>query len=118
MSRFNKLWAAIAGAVVMAAYGFYDDQILTGDEKIQLVSAAVGAFLVWQTTNGPVGKLWYYAKALAYGVTAVLAALMTTLPNGLTNQEWITLAIAFLAGAGVLGLRNKPEPVKGDVVVH
>lgn len=122
LGRFKKLYAAIAGAVIMAAYGFYDDQILTGNEKIQIVSAAVGAFLVWVTANGPVGSFWRYAKAAAYGVTAVLATLMTTLPGGLTNQEWIALLIAFGTGAGILSLKNKPEPPREEapeeVIVH
>lgn len=122
LGRFKKLYVGIAGALLMAAYGFYDDQILTGNEKIQIVSAGVGAFLVWITANGPVGTFWRYAKAAAYGVTAVLAALMTTLPDGLTNQEKITLLIAFGTGAGILSLKNKPEPPREEapeeVIVH
>lgn len=118
MSRFNKLWAAIAGAVAMAAYGFLEDNHLTNIEYVQTLAAAVGAYLVWQTVNGPAGTFWYYAKGVAYGLSAVLTALVTTLPDGLTVQDKVSLAIAFLSGTGVLALRNKPEPVKGDVVVH
>lgn len=122
LGRFSKLYAAIAGAVAMAAYGFYDDQILTDIEKIQILSAAVGAFLVWITANGPVGTFWRYAKTVAYGVTAVLALLVTSLPGGLDNQEKVALGIAFLAGIGVLSLKNDPEPPRPEapeeVIVH
>lgn len=122
LGRFNKLYAAIAGAVAMAAYGFYDDQILTDVEKIQILSAAVGAFLVWITANGPVGTFWRYAKTVAYGVSAVLALLVTSLPSGLDNQEKVALGIAFLAGIGVLSLKNDPEPPRPEapeeVIVH
>lgn len=122
LGRFSKLYAAIAGAVVMTAYGFYDDQILTDVEKIRILSAAVGAFLVWITANGPVGTFWRYAKTVAYGVTAVLALLVTSLPGGLDNQEKVALGIAFLAGIGVLSLKNDPEPPRPEapeeVIVH
>lgn len=122
LGRFKKLYAAIASAVIMAAYGFYDDQILTGNEKIQIVSAAVAAFLVWITANGPEGTFWRYAKAAAYGATAVLATLLTTAPGGVHGREWIALAISFGTGAGILSLRNNPEPPREEapeeVIVH
>lgn len=110
MSRFKTLWVAVLGAAAMTAYGFLDDQHLTNVETVQVVSAAVGAFLVWLTTNGPEGTAWRHAKALAYGASAVLATLVTTLPNGVTTaREVVALVIAFATGAGVLSLRNKPQ---------
>lgn len=93
----------------MTATQFLDDNVLTGTEKVQVASAVVAAFLVWLTANGPKGTIWYYAKTLAYGSTALLATLLTTLPDGITTQEKLALAIAFLTGAGVLGVRNEPE---------
>lgn len=122
LGRFNKLYVAVAGAVAMAAYGFYDDQTLSDVEKIQVLSAGVGAFLVWITANGPVGTFWRYAKTVAYGVSAVLALLVTSLPDGLTNQEKVALVIAFATGAGILSLKNNPEPPRPEapeeVIVH
>lgn len=122
LGRFKKLYAAVAGAAVMTAYGFYDDQTLSGIEQIQVLNAAVAAFLVWITANGPVGTFWRYAKSMAYGVVAVLALLVTSLPGGLDNQEKVALGIAFLTGIGVLSLKNKPEPPREEapeeVIVH
>lgn len=110
---YKKLIVAVVGAVVMTGYQFLDDNALTGNEKIQVASAAVGAFLVWQTANGPKGRVWNYAKATAFGVTALLATLMTTLPNGVTTtQEVVALAISFLTGAGVLAARNDSDTVE------
>lgn len=112
MKRFKKLGAAVVGAVLMTAYGYWGDQSFTTYEIIQTVSAGVGAFLVWLTANGPAGSAWEYAKTLAYGVSAVLATLLTTLPGGLSGQDKIALVIAFGTTTGVLSLRNDPEPVK------
>lgn len=106
---YKKLFAAVVGAGVMTAYQYLDDDRLVGTEQIQVAAAIVAAFLVWQTANGPKGRFWHYAKASAYGVTALLATLMTTLPAGLATQEKWALVISFLTGAGVLGLRNSPE---------
>jgi hypothetical protein len=108
--RYWKLAVAIAGAVIMALY-----QATTGDdrldlaEKIMVVSAGVGAFLVWLTANGPVGTAWRYAKAIAYGVTAVLATLLLVVADQkIVAHEWWELAIAFGTGAGVLVISGAP----------
>lgn len=105
LGPYGKLIAAIFGAVILYLY-----EATTGDAKldvydvIQVASAAVGAFLVWLQANGPTGSAWHYAKTIAYGVTAVLATLLVTLPGGLTGHEAIELVIVFVTGAGVLTL--------------
>lgn len=106
---YAKFLVAVGGAAVMTAYQFLDDNALTGTEKTQVASVAVAAFLVWLTANGPKGTVWAYAKTLAYGSTALLGTLLTVLPDGISTQEKVALAIAFLTGAGVLGVRNEPE---------
>lgn len=52
-----------------------------------------------------------YAKALVGALTAGLGAYATALDDGITTQEWVTVAIAALAGGGfVFGVPNKdPE---------
>lgn len=109
---YRKLIWAVVGGVVLTAQQYYVDGILSGDDWLRVGSAAVGAFLVWHTSEGPVGVLWQRAKAVAYGLTAVLAVAYTTLPGGLTTPEKVALAVAFLTGAGVLGAKNDPEPVE------
>lgn len=111
-SAYRKLLVAVVGAVLLAVQQFYVDGDLSGNDWIQVGSAAVGAYLVWQTVEGPRGTLWSRAKAVAYGLTAVLANVGAAVPGGLSGQEKLALLITFLTGAGVLALKNKPEPVK------
>lgn len=106
---YKKLLVAVIGAAVMAAYGYFDDSIITNLEWVQIASAGVGAYLVWLTANGPVGSFWRYSKTIAYSLTAVLAVLYTTLPDGLTSNEWFTIAIAGLTALGILATPNAPE---------
>lgn len=109
---YKKLLWSVVGGVVLTVQQYYADGNLSGNDWIQVGSAAVGAYLVWQTAEGPTGTLWSRAKAVAYGLTAVLANLYAVLPGGLTGQEKLALAISFLTGAGILAASNDPEPVK------
>lgn len=51
-----------------------------------------------------------YAKAVAGGLAAGVAALTPALADGtVTGAEWLTIAIAVLAGAGIIAVvPNKP----------
>lgn len=109
---YRKLLVAVVGGALLAAQQYYADGSLSGNDWLQVGSAAVGAFLVWHTSEGPVGAFWTRAKAVAYGLTAVLANLYVVLPGGLAGQEKLALLITFLTGAGVLAAKNDPEPVE------
>ena len=105
LGPYGKLIAATFGAVIMYLYQATSEPgPLDVYDWIQVGSAAVGAFLVWLQANGPVGTAWHYAKTIAYGATAVLATLLTALPDGLTAHEAIELVIVFATGVGVLTL--------------
>lgn len=105
---YNKLLVSVAGAMIMLAYQYFDDAHLTNVEWVQVLSAGVAAFLVWLTANGPKGTFWNYAKTAAFGVTALLATLLTVLPDGMNSHDWFTLAISLLTGLGVFGVSGAP----------
>lgn len=109
---YRQLLVAVGGGVLLALQQYYVDGTLSGNDWIQVGSAAIGAYLVWQTAEGPTGTFWSRAKAVAYGLTAVLANLYVVLPGGLAGQEKLALLITFLTGAGVLVAKNNPKPVE------
>jgi hypothetical protein len=118
LGPYGKLIAAIFGAVIMYLYQATSEPgPLDVYDWIQTGSAAVGAFLVWIVANGPKGSAWHYAKTIALGVTAVLATLIVTLPNGVTAHEAIELLISFATGVGVLTLGRTAEfaPISSTV---
>lgn len=112
VTPYKKVIVAVIGGALLTLQQLYVDGDLSGNDWIQVGSAAVGAYLVWQTTEGPKGSWWSRAKAVAYGLTAVLGNLYVALPGGLSGQEKLALVITFLTGMGVLALKNDPEPVE------
>jgi hypothetical protein len=103
---YAQLWAAIGGTVVMFAFSLFNDEDgLTSLDGVKIANMAVGAYLVWQTTNGPIGSgLWQYAKTVAMGTQAGLVLLVSFWTDGISGTEWVQIGIAVLTAAGVLVL--------------
>lgn len=52
-----------------------------------------------------------YTKGILATAVTFLGSLSVALPDGVTGQEWITIAIATLTAAGVvLGVPNAAKP--------
>lgn len=53
-----------------------------------------------------------YAKALAAGLISGLSALSAALASsGVSSQEWVTIALAFVIGTGIVAaVPNKTTP--------
>jgi hypothetical protein len=52
-----------------------------------------------------------YAKAITATVLAFLGALSTALPEGVSGQEWIAIAVTtIVAGGAVWAVPNRPQP--------
>jgi hypothetical protein len=52
-----------------------------------------------------------YAKAVAGGLAAGVAALTPALADGtVTTTEWVTIAIAVLGGAGIIAVVPNAKP--------
>lgn len=108
---YKKFAVAIFGALVLTGYSLFTDGNISGLEWVEIGAAGVGSALVWITANGPIGTFWRYAKVTSYTLSAVLATLYITLPDGLTGYELATLAISALTALGILGARNEPEAI-------
>lgn len=107
---YKKLIVAVVGALVMAAYTYFDDDYISTLEWVQVVGTGVGAFLVWLTANGQPGTGWAYAKTAAYAASAGVASLLVTMNDGdFSQHDLFTLAIAVLTGAGVLLVQGPPR---------
>lgn len=58
-----------------------------------------------------------YAKGILAAVIAGLTALQSALPDGVTQSEWITVALATLIAGGVVaGVPNQPAQPSGPLL--
>lgn len=69
-----------------------------GQEVVQVIIAAVGAFNVWAAANLPG---YEHMKKYVAAVTVVLQALFTVIVGGVSTLEWVNLGITALAALGV-----------------
>lgn len=109
---------SLVGAVAStaAALGITNGH-LSYVELVNLAIAAVAAFQVWyitETRDNPSGKA--VIAGIAAGLVAVQTVLGTTghIP---TTAEWMQIAIAALAAAGVLVTPGNLKPVEANVVI-
>lgn len=110
MSNYRKLIVAILGAVVLGLQGAMTDGSMSVAEWVVLGAAILNAFGTWlvpETELLATAKTWVNGLVLGAGVVVPL------LPDGLTQQEIWTVAIAVLTGAGVLAAHNHPTDIAG-----
>lgn len=101
---YSKLLWALLGTIALGLQTGLSDGVLSLEDGLLVGSAALAAFGTWLVPNTPVlvtAKLWVNAFVLGVGT------LITVLPDGVTSQEWMTVAIALLTAAGVWAVPNK-----------
>lgn len=103
----KKAIAQAVGAILVAIIPLLLVGPLGFSEIVNIIVAAIGAFVVWNTKNYP---YWQYGK--------VLASAAATLTTGLVNiashyafgdtstQQWVQLALAVVTTTVVYGVRN------------
>lgn len=114
----KKLMWPIAGLVVMTILtGIQEatrDKTIGPEEWVQVILQVVMVINVWATANLPG---YTKMKTLVSAVIAVLSLLVSAIIGGIDSQEWINLAITFVAA---LGVAFTPQPttkvVNGRVV--
>lgn len=95
---YMKLIWAVAGAVALAVKGALVDDGMSVEDYVVVGSAglaAVGTWLVPNTSVLAAAKLWVNSIVLGAGVLVPLLA------GGVTGEEWMTVLIAVLTAAGV-----------------
>jgi hypothetical protein len=104
---FYKLWVAVGGTVIMTAFNaYYGNNNIDNHEWLEIANMAAGAYLVFLTTNGPIGTLWTYAKFFSMAVQAAVVVLIASLGDGINSGEWFQVAIAAGTAIGVFGFRG------------
>ncbi len=113
--NYGKAVPLFLGAVILALRQVTDDGAVSGSgEWLLLIGAfvaAVSTYVVPNLTEGA-GK---YAKIVTYAATAVVTALGTLLPGGLTAQDWIDLVIVAATALGVVVLPSTQHPANPAV---
>lgn len=120
MSQYYKLLMALFGALLVSVKSaLLGDNHVSVEEGIMIASAVFMAFQVWQTTNGPKGTYWNFAKSIVAGGLAVFAVVVSYLSDGIDGAEGISLLMIFLTAAGVLVVNGPAlSPGTPAPVVH
>jgi hypothetical protein len=104
----NKLFMALAGTLVFALKGYFDDGQLTLTEWLQLIVLGLGVLYTWLIPNTP---LLATAKTWVYGLTAGIALLITSLPDGVSGTEWFDILIVVGTTVGIFTVPNRPATI-------
>jgi hypothetical protein len=111
MKQYYKLLMALFSAALVGVKGaLLGDNHVSVEEGIMIASSVLLAFQVWQTTNGPVGTYWNYAKSVVAGGLAVFSVIVGYLSDGIDGAEGTSLIIIFLTAAGVLVVTGPALP--------
>jgi hypothetical protein len=104
--QYLKLMAQLA-ATVLAALGaaLAGDQHIDVSEWVNVVILALGSVAVLGAGNLPEG-VWRFTKTIVSAATAGAVVLQSALSDGVSQAEWVQIALAVLGAAGVLGLRG------------
>lgn len=105
MTLYNKLWAAIAGTILLGLAQFLPDNHFTLIEGVQLTEMVAGTILVGYIGNTAVNR---YAKFVSQLVAASAPVTLVALADGWqTNVDLWPILIAAATSAGVVGFKNK-----------
>ena len=110
---------AIAGAALLALTTWITGLAsggMTDQETVAVVSAFVvgggGIFLI------PMSPAWVntYGKAVWTAIAAFLASLWAAVPDGVSQVEWLTMAVAVIVSTGVVAV--VPNARRSEVITQ
>jgi hypothetical protein len=108
VTRYAKALIAVIAAAATAVIAVLSDNTVTHAEWLQIAIAATTAVMVWLAANVPGTPA---AKTYAAAVLAALNALAASLTGGISNAEWVGIALAVAATLGVWAIPNTPAPL-------
>jgi hypothetical protein len=101
---------AIAAILAAALPALLVDGPLGWSEWINFGILLAGSIQVWNAANLPG---YEYAKTIAAGLSACLVLLASFLTDGLSTQEIVQIAIAFVVGAGGTAVVKNRQATNG-----
>lgn len=109
----KALLAILAAGLVVLAAAITDDDV-SSPELVNVGIAIVTAIGVYLIPNLPEGRgVRGYAKGAVAFLGAALAALASFLSDGVTNAEWVLIALAALGAIGVTIVPNTTANAPG-----
>lgn len=103
---YAKSALAVLVTVLSAIVAAMTDQHVDVTEWINVAIAGVGAAAVFAAPNVPGA---HYTKAILAVLTAVLAALVSFITDGLAPSELLQLVVIGLGALGVYAVPNRPD---------
>lgn len=117
ISHYGKSITYIALAALTFLVTALTDNILGGEEILNLIVVVLGAIGVYLIPNFPEGVARYAKTGVAFATAAVIA-LVSFWTDGVTTTEWIMVIIAAFTAIGVYIVPNGPkDPVVQPVEV-
>lgn len=101
----------VAMVVLMAVVDARSDGAVAASEIVQVVIQGATVLVVWATANVPE---FDKAKTFVAGVMVVLNLLTSYITGGISDTEWMNLAIAFLSAVGVFAVPNTPARTSAE----
>jgi lysylphosphatidylglycerol synthetase-like protein (DUF2156 family) len=102
-NQYKKALVAASGVVLSAVFTALMGGPLTLVAVINIIIIAAGAVNVAIAPNTPGAK---YTKAILAGIAAAATLLISLVSGGISGNEWVQIAVAFLTAAGVLKAKN------------
>lgn len=106
-SHYGKAITYIALAAVTFLVTALSDNVLTGEEILNLVIVVLGAVGVYAVPNIPESFAKYAKTGVAFLTAGVIAAL-SFWTGGIVATEWLQIVLAAFAAVGVYIVPNGP----------
>jgi len=106
---YGKVIPLFLGSIFLVVQSAVSDDVVTGDEKIQIALIVVGGIVTYIVPN-LVGGIAHFAKGITSAAIAVLTGLSGWLVDGMSTSDWWNLLIAAATAAGVLVLPSVKHP--------
>ena len=120
ISHYGKSITYIALAAVTFLVTALSDNVLSGEEILNLVVVVLGAIGVYAVPNIPESFAKYAKTGVAFLTAGVIAAL-SFYTDGIVATEWLQIVLAAFAAVGVYIVPNGPSqtgPAVTNVVIN
>lgn len=105
--NYGKSIAALVATLLSAILAsLAGDQMISSAEWVNVAIAGVGAAAVFAAPNVPGAN---YTKSILAVLAAILVVLNSSISDGVSNEEWLQMALAALGALGVYAAPYRPQ---------